>query len=537
MLQLLRRRLGVRMRSAIAAGIVVIVASLGVGAILLVTARGILLDNVTTAANDRAAQVTTALTSGNTGALEVALRTSRAGRSLAQVVTTGGEVVGASAAIEGAAAMSTLRPAVGRRLTETKDLRLGEGEPWRILAIGVDSPSGQRVVLVAESMDAVADSTEAILTAMLLGLPVLAVVVGVATFLFVGRTLRPVEAMRRQAATITATNLHARLPLPAADDEIAALATTMNTMLDRIETSAAAQRRFVSDASHELRSPLTTIRANADLLAGAVRKRPPAVEEEAGGARNRSGAAGEAVGEEVGAVRNRASAAGEETGAVRNRSGAAGEAAGGVRGPAGAAEDESGVARAERDDADERSARSIERIRAESARMSRLVEDLLLLARVDDQPAPPRHEDVDLDDLVFAERERVGVEHPALRIEGGVSPVRVVGDPDQLTRVLRNLVDNTVRHARERVTIGVGARDGHGEIVVGNDGPAIPAADRERIFDRFVRLDDSRSREGGGAGLGLAIAREIITAHQGTLTIDDLAEGAAMRMRLPVGLQ
>ncbi|WP_239164939.1 sensor histidine kinase [Actinoplanes palleronii] len=530
MLQLLRRRLGVRMRSAIAAGIVVIVASLGVGAILLVTARGILLDNVTTAANDRAAQVTSALTSGNTGALEVALRTSGAGRSLAQVLTTGGEVVGASTAIEGAAAMSALRPAVGRRLTETKDLRLGEGEPWRILAIGVDSPSGKRVVLVAESMDAVADSTEAILTAMLLGLPVLAVVVGVATFLFVGRTLRPVEAMRRQAATITATNLHARLPLPAADDEIAALATTMNTMLDRIETSAAAQRRFVSDASHELRSPLTTIRANADLLAGAVRKRPAAVEEWVGGARNRSGAAGEAIGEEVGA-------AGEEAVAVRNRSGAAGEEAGGVRCPAGPAEDESGAASAERDDAAERSARSIERIRAESARMSRLVEDLLLLARVDDQPAPPRHEDVDLDDLVFAERERVGLEHPGLRIEGGVSPVRVVGDPDQLTRVLRNLVDNTVRHARGRVTIGVGARDGHGEIVVGNDGPAIPAADRERIFDRFVRLDDSRSREGGGAGLGLAIAREIITAHQGTLTVDDLAEGAAMRVRLPVGPQ
>jgi signal transduction histidine kinase len=454
MLPSLRRRLGVRMRSAVAAGIVVVLASVCAGAILLFVARGILLDNVNSAASDRTAQVTAALTSGNADALAVALRSSGAGRSLAQVVTTDGRVVGESTIIAGLPPMSALRPAIGRRLRETKNLPVGEGEPWRILATGVSTPSGARIVLVAESMDAVADSTEAILTALLLGLPLLAVVVGVATFFFVGRTLRPVEAMRRQAATITATNLHARLPLPAADDEIAALATTMNTMLDRIEASAAAQRRFVADASHELRSPLTTVRANADLLAGAR--------------------------------------------------------------------------------LDEKPARNVERIRAESARMSRLVEDLLLLARFDDQRATARREDVDLDDLVFAERERIAVEHPRLRVEGGVAPVRVSGDRDQLTRVLRNLVDNTVRHARERVTISLAAHDGQGEIVVGNDGPPIPAADRERIFDRFVRLDDSRSRDGGGSGLGLAIARDIIGTHQGTLTVDDLRDGAAMRVRLPV---
>lgn len=454
MLQLLRKRLGVRMRSALAAGIVVVLASVFAGAILLVVARGILLDNVNSAASDRTAQVTAALTSGNSEALTVALRSSGAGRSLAQVVTTDGQVVGASTIIASLPAMSELQPGAGRRLQETRNLPLAEGEPWRIVATGVSTTAGKRIVLVAESMDAVTDSTEAILTALLLGLPVLAVVVGVATFFFVGRTLRPVEAMRRQAATITATNLHARLPLPAADDEIAALATTMNTMLDRIEASAAAQRRFVGDASHELRSPLTTIRANADLLAGASLEEKPA--------------------------------------------------------------------------------RNVERIRAESARMSRLVEDLLLLARVDDQKAPTRREDVDLDDLVFAERDRLAVQHPQLRIEGGVSPVRITGDRDQLTRVLRNLVDNTARHARERVTISLAAHDGQGEIVVGNDGPPIPAADRERIFDRFVRLDDSRSRDGGGSGLGLSIARDIITGHQGTLTVDPLTDGAAMRVRLPV---
>jgi signal transduction histidine kinase len=346
--------------------------------------------------------------------------------------------------------MSVLRPAAGQRLHETKHLPTGQDAPYRIVATGVSTPAGLRTVLVAESLDTVEDATEAIVAALLVGLPVLAIVVGGATFLFVGRTLRPVEAMRRQAATITARSLHTRLPVPFADDEIAALANTMNTMLDRIEVASSAQRRFVADASHELRSPLATIHANADLLVAAGL---PATE----------------------------------------------------AAPAG-------------------------RIHHESDRMAKLVDDLLLLARVDDQALRIRREEVDLDDLVYAQRDRVSVEHPHLRVEGRVEPTRINGDPDQLQRVLRNLVDNAVRHARKTVTISL---DGSGGIVVGNDGPPIPAADRERIFDRFVRLDDSRSRRHGGAGLGLAIARDIVTAHRGVLTAEDLADGAAMRIRLP----
>ncbi|MBU2667992.1 HAMP domain-containing histidine kinase [Actinoplanes bogorensis] len=442
------------MRSALAAGFVVAVASVLAGGVLLVTARGILVDNVNTAANDRINQVTAALTSGSGTQLESALRPAAPGRTVVQVLDAGGTVIGASAAITGIGPMSGLRPRAGQRQQETRHLEVGQDAPFKIFAVGVATSDGRRTVLVAESMDAVDDGTEAIIAALLVGLPVLALVVGVATFLFVGRTLRPVEAMRRQAATITATSLHTRLPRPPADDEIAALATTMNTMLDRIETASEAQRRFVADASHELRSPLATIHANADLLAGA------------------------------------------------------------------------GL--------DEGPARSVQRIHAESRRMARLVDDLLLLARVDDHGLRIRHDEVDLDDLVYLERERISVEHPHLRLEGAVEPVRVGGDPDQLQRVLRNLVDNAVRHAHESVTISLAVRDGFGEVVVGNDGPAIDAADRDRIFDRFVRLDDSRSRQGGGTGLGLPIARDIISAHRGTLTVDDRTDGAAMRVRIPL---
>jgi signal transduction histidine kinase len=454
MLVSLRRRLGVRLRSALAAAVVVAVTSLLAGGVLLVSARGILLDNVNTAAVDRAAQVAAALKGGGSD-LTALLRPSARDRTVVQVLDQSGTVIAASDALSGEGPMSPLRPRPGERGRDERRLPGASDEPFRIAVVGVDTPAGTRTVLVGESLDAVDDGTGAIVVALLLGLPLLALVVGFATFLFVGRTLRPVEAMRRQAALITSRNLHARLPVPAADDEIAALAATMNTMLDRIEFASAAQRRFVGDASHELRSPLATVQANADLLEGA--------------------------------------------------------------------------------DLPEPAARSIGRIRRESARMARLVEDLLLLARADDSGLRQRRQDVDLDDIVYTERERLGLEHPQLNVRATFEPVRVTGDADALLRVVRNLIDNSARHATHSVTISVGTRDDTAEIVIGNDGPPIPAADRERIFDRFVRLDDSRSRSDGGSGLGLPIARDIVGAHGGTLTVDDLDQGVAMRIRLPLG--
>ena len=453
MLVPLRRRLGVRLRSALAAALVVAVTSLAAGGVLLVTARGILLDNVNTAADDRAAQVAAALKGGSSD-LTALLRPSARDRTVVQVLDGSGAVVAASDALSGQGPMSPRRPPSGERVRDQRRLPGTRDEPFRIVALGVSTPAGARTILVGESLDAVDDGTGAIVVALLLGLPLLGVVVGGATFLFVGRTLRPVEAMTRQAALITSRNLHARLPVPAADDEIAALASTMNTMLDRIESASAAQRRFVGDASHELRSPLATVQANADLLGGA--------------------------------------------------------------------------------DLPEPAARSAGRIRQESARMARLVDDLLLLARADDSGLRQRRQDVDLDDIVYTERERLGLEHPELNVRAAFEPVRVTGDADALLRAVRNLIDNSARHAATQVAISVGIRDGAAEIVIGNDGPPIPAADRERIFGRFVRLDDSRSRTDGGSGLGLAIAREIVGAHGGTLTVDNLDRGAAMRIRLPL---
>ncbi|MEV6929128.1 HAMP domain-containing sensor histidine kinase [Dactylosporangium sp. NPDC051485] len=450
----IRQRLGVRMRSALAASAVVAVASVLTGVTFVIAARWILTNNVDQSTGDRATQVAEALDDPSRASLRAVMTPSARDRTVVQIVDPAGRVVVASAAVAGARPISALRPPAGDTRREQRRLEVAHNEYFRITALGVDTAAGPRTVLVAQSIDEIDDGTEAAVGALAIGLPLLTVIVGLATFLFVGRTLRPVDAMRRQADTITGRSLHTRLPVPPTADEVAALATTMNTMLDRIEAATAAQHRFVADASHELRSPLATIHAGLDLLAAA--DLPPS---------------------------------------------------------AGA---------------------HVTRMHRESERMARLIADLLLLARVDEKGLQLRREDVDLDDLVYAERERLAAQRPDLRVTVGVVPVRVSGDAHHLQRVLRNLLDNAAAHTKGNVEMTVRAFDGTAEIAVADDGPGIPEAERERIFDRFVRLDDDRSRSSGGTGLGLAIAHDIVTAHGGTLTAEAAPSGGAlMRIHLP----
>jgi signal transduction histidine kinase len=146
---------------------------------------------------------------------------------------------------------------------------------------------------------------------------------------------------------------------------------------------------------------------------------------------------------------------------------------------------------------------------AEAERLSRLVDDLLLLARLD-EAGPARTEPVSVADVV------AGVTVPVtVAVPGGV---RVPGD---VRRVLANLVDNAVRHAASRVQVTVTADGGEVVLVVTDDGPGIAAGDRERVFERFTRLDDARPRDGGGAGLGLAIVRDLVRGHGGTVGLTD----------------
>ena len=164
-------------------------------------------------------------------------------------------------------------------------------------------------------------------------------------------------------------------------------------------------------------------------------------------------------------------------------------------------------------------------------RMQDLVADLLLLSRLDAEQ-PVERERIAMADLVT---EHVSARVPGIQLDVAIEATPVVeGHPGRLDRVLRNLVDNAEQHARSRVTITLTAHDGQSVLVVADDGPGIPPEDRERVFDRFVRLDEDRSRDDGGSGLGLAIAAEIAREHGGTLAATDSEHGASLEFRLPL---
>jgi signal transduction histidine kinase len=160
----------------------------------------------------------------------------------------------------------------------------------------------------------------------------------------------------------------------------------------------------------------------------------------------------------------------------------------------------------------------------EAQRMRSLIDDLLLLARADERGWNIRRDDVDLDDLANGEIDRLRRESD-LEVTASVQPVRVSGDPGALARVLRNLLDNAARHASSVVEVDLRQHEGHAVLTIGDDGPGIPAGDRLRVFDRFVRLDEGRSRGAGGTGLGLAIVAEIVAAHHGQVRIEDRPGG------------
>jgi signal transduction histidine kinase len=168
--------------------------------------------------------------------------------------------------------------------------------------------------------------------------------------------------------------------------------------------------------------------------------------------------------------------------------------------------------------------------------MHRLVEDLLLLARADEHSDLLKEIDVDIDDIVYAELARVRT-FTALQVSSAISPVRITGDPRALSRLIRNVVDNAMRHAYSTIRFECTADGGYAQIVVADDGPGVPIAERRRVFDRFVRLDSPRARHAGGAGLGLSIVAQIAEAHHGKVTIDETSGGGARFVaRIPLAV-
>ncbi|WP_341925007.1 HAMP domain-containing sensor histidine kinase [Nocardioides psychrotolerans] len=367
-------------------------------------------------------------------------------QSLVQVVNVDRTVVAASSSVTGEPPVVALFPEPGDVVTLTSArLPIGEGEDFVVVAEGVDGPDGPMVVLAAQSLETVQESTAIVGRLLAFGSPLVLLAVALTMYWLTGRALAPVEAMRRQVATIDGTaTLAARVPVPPGGDEITRLARTMNSMLDRLQNAADTQRRFVGDASHELRSPLATIRAAHEI-------------------------------------------------------------------------------QALHPDSADWTTTSAE-VLAELDRVDRLVADLLLLARSDEHGLALRVQDVDLDDLVLAEASRLRRDG-RLEVVVSAPPVRVRADEHHLARALRNLTDNAQRHASSRVELTLSTRGDVARIEVVDDGSGVRLADRERIFERFVRLDSSRARDSGGTGLGLPIARHIARAHGGDLICGEARSG------------
>jgi signal transduction histidine kinase len=437
----------VRVRTTVAAVAVVGLAMAVGAAVLVALLRDTLTREVRAAARLRGQDVATVLASGASGSAPLAV--DDAEELLIQVLSEDGRVVRSSANAVGLPPVARLRPGESARV----EAPLEDGE-FLAAATGADTPQGRRTVVVVRSTETVAEATAVVSGLLVVGLPLLLVVVGATTWKVVGRTLAPVEAIRAEVDEISAAALHRRVPDPPADDEIGRLARTMNRMLGRLEQAQARQRRLVSDASHELRSPVAAIRQHAEVA----------------------------------------------------------------------------LAHPDRTSTTELAATVL----AEDLRLQRLAEDLLLLTRADERTLALRRQPVDLDDLVFDEARRLR-ETTSLRVDTtAVSAGRVGGDAAGLRRMLRNLGDNAARHANGRLAFSVAEGEGAVLLGVDDDGLGIPEADRERVFGRFVRLDDARARDGGGSGLGLAIVAELVAAHGGTVAVaGSVLGGARVEVTLP----
>lgn len=470
-----RRTLRVRL---MAIGLAGIIGALLLGGGALYAATGAALDRAVRAEARSSAQDVAVLV--NDGRLPDPVPVS--GAQLVQVLD------GQNRVLSGSVAADRLTPVV----TTAERSRVLRGEPVRVPGsragvagplevAGVQAGPAEAPLLVVAAVPTadLETSLRVVRTLLLVAFPLVLLVAGVIAWRVIGSALRPVEALRRGAERIgEAADPGERLPVPPTRDEVQALATTLNGMLARLADASARQRAFVADAAHELRSPLATMRTQLEV----------------------------------------AQRLGEDDGLAAD-------------------------------------------LLPEVERLARIVDDLLVLARAGAASSSRRVEPVHLDALVPGVVSRYAAARVPVAVRGagadGPAPTGaaagaaagaavgasgsfvVTGRPEELDRALSALLDNAVRHARSAVLVELSAVTGPGDagsarVTISDDGTGIPAGDRERVFDRFARLDDARDRDSGGSGLGLAIVRELVTRHGGRVTLEDAAPGVRAVVLLPL---
>lgn len=258
----MRRRFGLRPRIAVFAALIVGLA-LAAGAVLLVAVLHARLDDAASTSADLRARDIAALAVAD--ALPARLALPGEESAFVQVVDADGSVVASTENIEGEQAVSQQRPSAGERLLLTATIGPLDNASMRIAVLNADTSDGVVTIYAGESLSELTATTTALVALLVLGVPALALLVGAVTWWAVGRTLRPVGRITRTLTEITASDLHRRVPVPVVDDEIGDLAITVNATLERLDTSVETQRRFVADASHELRGPLAALRADLEI--------------------------------------------------------------------------------------------------------------------------------------------------------------------------------------------------------------------------------------------------------------------------------
>ncbi|HXO67279.1 MAG TPA: heavy metal sensor histidine kinase [Candidatus Dormibacteraeota bacterium] len=330
----------------------------------------------------------------------------------------------------------------------------------RILVQPVTLGNGSRVSLVVartvRELDATLTRT-AIFLAIVVGM--LALSASLAGYWLAGRALRPVRQIAATARNLSEHDLHRRLNLDLPDDELGELADTFNAMLARLEAAFESLRQFTADAAHELRAPLTLVRAELEL------------------ALNRTRSADEYHG-------------------------------------------------------------TLESVLVETERLSRMVDQLLLLARADAGALEALVQEVDVSDLLeeTVSRWRPLAGEKKVQLLADIPESGTLrGDPDLLRRMLDNLIDNALRHTPAGGSIRIsGSHDPKNwSIAVEDTGPGVDESLRASLFDRFTRADPARGRETGGAGLGLSLCAIIARLHGGRITLEDAGPGARFVTLLP----
>lgn len=333
----------------------------------------------------------------------------------------------------------------------------------RVAIVPVSSDRGLGFAAVAEPVSVIEESLAQLRRDSFAVVPLVLLLASLGGYFLARKSLAPIASMYDQTQRISAESLSSRLDITNPRDELGRLATTINDLLARLESSFNEQQRFIADASHELRTPLAVLRGETEVALGKTRTLAEYQE-------------------------------------------------------------------------------SLMLIQEEAERLSRIVEDLFILARHPiESPATLIKEPVSLTEVVndcaraaqvLAIRKNIRV-----KVDNDSEAIALNGDEELIKRMILNLLDNAVKYTPEggEISLALAQQNGSAEIVVRDTGIGISEPDQQRVFDRFYRVDKARSRSLGGAGLGLSIVRCIVEAHGGEVGIVSTPRrGSTFRVSLPL---